>query len=62
MNQTERERLAALIEILLISNKPITRNQRIEAANFLRGYQYLLARTAGEWAEAKRMEADCGIR
>ena len=61
MNQTERERLAALIE-MLISNTPITRNQRIEAANFLRGYQYLLARTAGEWAEAKRMEADYGIR
>ena len=60
MNQTERERLAALIE-MLISNKPITRNQRIEAVNFLRGYQYLLARTAGEWAEAKRMEADYGI-
>ena len=61
MNQTERERLAALIE-MLISNTPITRNQRIEAANFLRGYQYLLARTAGEWAEAKRMEAENGIR
>ena len=61
MNATERERLEKLI-LLMQSGYRLSMSERLEVANFLRGYQYLSARVAGEWAEARRPEADYGIR
>ena len=61
MNNSERERLQVLIDKLQ-TNKPITLNERVEVIKFLRQYQYLAARVAGEWQVARQMEADYGIR
>ena len=60
MNQSEREKLQALIDKLQ-TNKPITLSERVEVIKFLLGYQYLAARVAGEWQVAKELEAQYGI-
>ena len=61
MNATEREQLEALINILQ-GNYPVTRAERAAAVKFLREFQYLSARVAGEWEVARKLEADYGIR
>ena len=61
MNQTEREQLDALITRLM-SSQPVTYEDRVAAVKFLREFQYLAARVAGEWQVARQMEADYGIR
>ena len=61
MNQTEREQMEALITRLM-SSQPVTYEDRVAAVKFLRQYQYLAARVAGEWTVARQMEADYGIR
>jgi len=61
MNATEREQLEALIEALQ-SGQRVTVEMRQAAVKFLCGYQYLAARVAGEWQEARRLEAEYGIR
>jgi len=61
MSESEREQLQTLIEALQ-SGQRVTVEMRQAAVKFLRGYQYLSARVAGEWAEARRLEADYGIR
>ena len=61
MNASEREQLQALIEALQ-SGQRVTVEMRQAAAKFLRGYQYLAARVAGEWQVAKELEAQYGIR
>ena len=61
MNQSEREKLQALINKLQ-TNKPISLAERVEVIKFLLSYQYLAARVAGEWQEARRLEAQYGIR
>ena len=60
MNNSEREKLQALIEALQ-SGQRVTVEMRVAAVNFLRGYQYLAARVAGEWQVAKELEAQYGI-
>ena len=60
MNQSERERLQALIDKLQ-TNKPITLSERVEVIKFLLGYQYLAARVAGEWNVARELEAKYGV-
>jgi len=52
--------LEALIEALQ-SGQRVTVEMRQAAVKFLRGYQYLAARVAGEWQEARRLEAEYGI-
>ena len=54
MNATEREQLQALIEALQ-SGQRVTVEMRVAAVNFLRGYQYLTARVAGECEIARRL-------
>ena len=61
MNATECEQLEALINMLQ-GNYPVTRAERAAAVKFLRQYQYLAARVAGEWQKAKELEAQYGIR
>ena len=61
MNKTEREQLEALITRLM-SSQPVTYEDRVAAVKFLREFQYLAARVAGEWQVARQMEADYGIR
>ena len=56
MNASEREQLQALIEALQ-SGQRVTVEMRVAAVNFLRGYQHLAARVAGEWNVAKELEA-----
>lgn len=56
MNQSEREKLQALIDKLQ-TNKPITLSERVEVIKFLLSYQYLAARVAGEWNVARELEA-----
>ena len=60
MNNSERERLQVLIDKLQ-TNKPISLAERVEVIKFLLSYQYLAARVAGEWQEARRLEAQYGI-
>ena len=60
MNQSEREKLQALINKLQ-TNKPISLAERVEVIKFLLGYQYLAARVAGEWQVAKELEAQYGV-
>lgn len=60
MNNSERERLQALIEALQ-SGQRVTVEMRVAAVNFLRGYQYLAARVAGEWNVARELEAKYGV-
>ena len=60
MNQSERERLQVLIDKLQ-TNKPISLAERVEVIKFLLSYQYLAARVAGEWQEARRLEAQYGV-
>ena len=60
MNQSEREKLQALINKLQ-TNKPITLSERVEVIKFLLGFQYLAARVAGEWNAARELEAKYGI-
>lgn len=60
MNQSERERLQALIDTLQ-TNKPITLSERVEVIKFLLSYQYLAARVAGEWNVARELEAKYGV-
>ena len=60
MNQSEREKLQALIEALQ-TNKPITLNERVEVIKFLLSYQCLAARVAGEWNVARELEAKYGV-
>ena len=61
MNNSERERLQVLIDKLQ-TNKPISLAERVEVIKFLLSYQHLAARVAGEWQEARRLEAQYGIR
>jgi len=61
MNASEREQLEALITRLM-SSQPVTYEDRVAAVKFLRQYQYLAARVAGEWQKAKELEAQYGIR
>ena len=61
MSATERERLEKLI-LLMQSGDRLSISERLEVANFLRGYQYLAARVAGEWQTARELEAQYGIR
>ena len=60
MNQSEREKLQALIDKLQ-TNKPITLSERVEVIKFLLSYQYLAARVAGEWNVARELEAKYGV-
>ena len=60
MSNSERERLQVLIDKLQ-TNKPISLAERVEVIKFLLSYQYLAARVAGEWQEARRLEAQYGI-
>ena len=60
MNQTEREQLEALITRLM-SSQPVTYEDRVAAVKFLRQYQYLAARVAGEWNVARELEAKYGV-
>ncbi len=53
--------LQALIEALQ-SGQRVTVEMRQAAVKFLRGYQYLAARVAGEWQTARELEAQYGIR
>jgi len=61
MNNSERERLQALIDKLQ-TNKPISLAERVEVIKFLLSYQYLAARVAGEWNVARELEDEYGIR
>lgn len=61
MNATECEQLQALIEALQ-SGQRVTVEMRQAAVKFLRGYQFLAARVAGEWQVARELEAEYGIR
>ena len=61
MNKTEREQLEALIT-RLVSSQPVTYEDRVAAVKFLRQYQYLAARVAGEWNVARELEDEYGIR
>ena len=61
MNASEREQLQALIDGLM-SSQPVTYEDRVAAVKFLRQYQYLAARVAGDWETARKLEAQYGIR
>ena len=61
MSASECKELAGLI-MALQSGQRVTVEMRQAAVKFLRGYQYLAARVAGEWQVARELEAEYGIR
>lgn len=64
MNATEREQLQALIDGLMgrVARPSLTVEELMMVVGYLKGYQYLAARVAGEWEVARRLEAEYGIR
>ena len=58
MNQTEREKLSALIESLQgrAKHPVVTTVELIEVIGYLRALEYLAPRLASDWEAVKRME------
>ena len=64
MNATECEQLQTLIDGLMgrVARPSLTVDELMLVVGYLKGYQYLSARVAGEWQKAKELEAQYGIR
>ena len=63
MNATEREQLQALIDGLMgrVARPSLTVEELMLVVGYLKGYQYLAARVAGEWNVARELEAKYGV-
>ena len=59
MNASEREQLQALIDGLMgrVARPSLTVDELMLVVGYLKGYQYLSARVAGEWNVARELEA-----
>ena len=58
MNQTEREKLSALIESLQgrAKHPVLTTVELVEVIGYLKALHYLAPRLTGDWEAVKRME------